>query len=132
MLRFKDWVCVCCGHEEEILGRVGDRAPNHCGSTMDEVWKKAPGVHYRPHYSHALGKRVDNSRQMDKELEAKGSWVASKSEANSNYNTDIFQSEMTVQRKKDPEIRAHVEKAARLLKERNIIKSTGHGFEMVK
>jgi hypothetical protein len=131
MLRMKDWRCPVCGEIEEILGRIGDPRPLHCGIEMDEVWLKAPGIGYRPQYSHALGKRIDSSAQLDRELAKKGEWVASKSEANSNYNTDIFQSEMTVQRKKDPEIRKHVEKAARMLKERNIIKSTGHGFEMV-
>lgn len=132
MLRFWDWICVCCGHEEEILGRVGDPDPTHCGSTMEKVWKKAPGVHYRPQYSHGLGKRVSSSAEMDRELAKNGQWVASKSEINSTYGTDIFNDNVTVQPRTDQKLHEHVEQAARMLVEKNVLKSTGSGFEAVK
>lgn len=115
MLRMFDLRCVCCGEVEEHLVRLGERLPDHCGSTMEKIWLKAPGVHYRPHFSHALKKNVERYSDEDKELAKKGQWIATKSEANRVYDTDHFTDNVTVKNATNESIRKHVEKTAKKL-----------------
>lgn len=129
MLRMVDLRCVVCGAIEEHMVRVEDFYPDHCGSTMEKVWLSAPGVHYKPHYSHALGRTVDRYADEDKELAKTGKWIASKTEANSSYQTDIFDSNVTVDPVNDQKIRKQVEKAARKLTADGVLRSGPKGFE---
>lgn len=115
-LRFKDYLCYQCKQHQEIMMDLDrDPIPRCCGVKMKEIWISGPGIHYKPHYSHALGKRVDRYREEELALEKKGQWIASKSEANSNYGTDRFDDNVVVKRRREEEIRKHVEKQAQKL-----------------
>jgi hypothetical protein len=129
MLRMVDFRCPVCEFTEEICVRKGDPSPLHCGIEMDKVWLKAPGIHYKPHYSHALGRRVERYADEDKALEQKGQWIASKSEANSTYGTDIFDDNVTIKQATKESVRKHVEKAARKLASDGVLRSGKGGWE---
>ena len=96
---------------------------------MDQIWVKAPGVHYRPHFSHALGRKVQSYREEEKALEAKGQWIATKNEANSTYGTDIFSDDVTIKKATKEKVRKHVEKAAQKLAAEGVIRSGRDGWE---
>lgn len=131
MLRMKDFQCVCCGAVEEIMVRVGDPDPEHCGSTMEHIWISAPGVHYKPHFSHTLNRKVSTYKEEEREIEKKGWWIASKSEANSSYGTDIFKDDVTIKQNNEAQIRKHVEKQAQKLVADGRLRVGKNGWESV-
>ena len=114
MLRCVDFRCDWCGKtEEHILVVNEDPMPKHCKYTMRRVIG-APMVHYKPHYSHALGREVNRYSEEEKALEAKGQWIASKTEAARMYDTDIADNAV-VQPVTQEAIRKTVEKQAQRL-----------------
>lgn len=96
---------------------------------MDEIWVKAPGVHYRPHYSHGLGRSVQTYKEEEKALEAKGQWIATKAEANSTYGTDIFEDDVTIKKNTKERVKKHVEKAAEKLVADGVLASGKDGWK---
>lgn len=117
-MRFVDFLCDVCGDEWEQLVYSDEKAlVNCCGVAAKKIWKKAPGVHYMPHYSHALGRKVSTYREEEKALQAKdGSWIASKSEANRLMDGDGHAFDDSVVIKKNKErIKKYVEKSAQKL-----------------
>lgn len=113
MIRLVDFRCSKCGRTYEDCVQSDNQVSTHCGKPAVKVWLRAPGLggDVRPHYSHALGRKVKSYAEEEKALAKTGSWIASKTEANRLYDTDHFTSDVTI--KKDKErIRKHVEKAA--------------------
>jgi len=116
-MRLKDYRCGQCGETKpDVVVLDGKPDPGDvycaiCGRTMDAV-PAAPMVFYKPHYSHALGRRVDRYTDEEKELAKKGQWIASKTEANRVYDTDIFKDDVTVKPVTQEKIKKSVEKAA--------------------
>jgi hypothetical protein len=116
-LRMKDFQCLKCGKITEEIVVVGDSTViKHCGKTAREL-VGAPMVHYKPHYSHGLGRRVDTYAEEERGLarEKNGAWIASKTEANNLYDTDTFTDNVTVKRDRQAGIRKAAEKAAEKL-----------------
>jgi hypothetical protein len=85
--------------------------PKCCKVSMVPI-PGGPAVNYKPHYSHALGRNVNRYIDEERALEKKGSWIASKTEANSAYDTDHFTDNVTVRKAQRDTIKKHVEKAA--------------------
>lgn len=112
MLRMLDLICKRCQWVEEFMVVVGDPLPQHCSQPMEKIWLSAPTIDYKVEYSHALGRKVSSTRELDKALEKKGQWVATKAEANSTYGTDIFEDNVTIRQAREAQIRKHVEKSA--------------------
>lgn len=124
MLRMKVFICDVCGYGDEFCVHVEDADPRHCKKPMRYI-VEAPAVHYKPHYSHGLGKAVESFKQEEKALEAKGQWIATKSEANSIYETDVFKSDMTIRPLEKAKIKRDVERTAQQLVKDGVI---SHGY----
>lgn len=129
MLRLEDFQCSWCKMIDEYMIVVGDAPPECCGEPMTKVWRSAPQIDCKSQYSHALGRKISSYRELDKELEKKGQWVASKTEANRVYDTDIFDDNVTVKKATEEQTRKHVEKAARKLVADGKIRSGPKGWE---
>jgi hypothetical protein len=111
-MKFKDFRCKCGVEAIDVIEVDGDiSVPRHCGKKMSLV-PGGPMVFFKPHYSHALGKKVQRYSDEEKELASKGQWIASKTEANRLYDTDHFTDNVTVQPAEKEAIRKTAEKAA--------------------
>lgn len=114
MMRLKDYRCETCGEIRRDIVIIDGESPMvacHQYHTMVPL-VGAPMVFYKPHYSHALGKRVNRYTDEERELAKKGQWIASKTEANRVYDTDIFKDDVTVKPATPEKIKRSVEKAA--------------------
>lgn len=113
MLRMVDFECGRCSSIFEEIVNADKQEAYHCGVKAKKVWIKAPGLggSIHPHYSHAIGRKVNSYAEVDRELAKTGSWVATKSEANRMYDTDHFDDNVAIKKRKKEEIRKHVEKA---------------------
>jgi len=129
-LRLKDFKCRECSKVEEILIVVGDPNPKHCEKTMAQVWIAAPGIDFKRQFNHTLNRKVNSSMELDRELAKTGAWVASKTEANAAYDTDIFDDNATVRMASKEKIRKHVEKQAEALVRQGVLRSTADGWKM--
>lgn len=112
-LRFKDFRCSQCMDEvHDVLEIDGDiTIPKCCRSSMVPI-PGGPTVHFKPHYSHALGKKVNRYIDEERALEKKGEWIASKTEANRLYDTADFSDSVVIKKAQKETIKKHVEKAA--------------------
>lgn len=96
----------------DVLEIDGDiTIPKCCRVSMVPI-PGGPAVNYRPHYSHALGKKVNRYIDEERQLEKTGRWIATKNEANAMYDTADFTDNVTVKKATKATIRKHVEKAA--------------------
>jgi hypothetical protein len=115
MIRLKDFQCVSCGEIFEKLLIVEENTTvKHCGVPSKSVYISAPGVHYRPHFSHGLNREVSSYKEEERALtkEKNGAWIASKNEANGIYDTDHFDGPVAIRNARKEEIKRSVEKAA--------------------
>lgn len=98
--------------QRDVLEIDGDISiPKCCRVSMVPI-PGGPAVNYKPHYSQALGKKVNRYIDEERALEKKGQWIASKSEANKAYETDHFTDNVTIQPAEQAKIKKTVEKAA--------------------
>ncbi len=112
MMRLKDYRCKCGTVAVDVVEIDGEAdVPTHCRKRMEPI-PAGPLVAFKPHYSHALGKKVQRYSDEEKELAKKGQWIASKTEANRLYDTDHFNDNVTIQPAEKDAIRKTAEKAA--------------------
>lgn len=115
MLRMKDYICKKCGQTSmDVVQVVGEEAiPECCEKPMAQIIS-APAVQYKPHYSHALGRKVETYKEEERALESKGQWIATAKEASRVYDTEMH-SDVAIKKVTLPQIRKHVEKTAQKL-----------------
>lgn len=115
MLRMKDYVCgLCSALRPDVVQVVGEEEQQRCcGKPMRELIS-APAVQYKPHYSHALGRKVETYKEEERALESKGQWIASNKEASRLYDTELH-SDVAIKKITMPKIKKHVERTAQRL-----------------
>lgn len=111
-LRFIDMKCQKCSHVDEYAVYDDDPFPKHCKKPMEKVWLGSPTIDYKRQYSHALGRKVNTTKELDKALAKTGQWIASKAEANASYGTDVFTDNVAIRQNTEERTRKHVEEAA--------------------
>lgn len=115
-LRMRDFHCKRCGRYWEEIQQTDAKPPMHCGRrAIFVIVGGHGGIHYRRHYSHALGHVVNSSLEEDREMQKKGWWFASAREANDAANTDHFDAPVAVQKQTKERLRKVVEQQAEKL-----------------
>lgn len=118
MIRLYDFYCRSCSSVKQdhvVVLEDGEHGfPRHCGKTMTKL-ATAPHVAYKPHFSHALNRKVNTWKEEEKELAKKGQWIASKDEANRAFEEPVFDEAVVGKSKSEADIKRHVEKVAKQL-----------------